>query len=126
MATFTPFEIDVKVSVAGFTQLVSVGAGSATSQNIVFNNPSATSMLVTAVGATAGTIAYIRISQESSTTITATATDCPIVFNGTAPTVRLFAAPPSGAGKINIAVVVSTTPATGGTIYFTPGEGGVD
>jgi hypothetical protein len=122
-ANFGPFEPDVKAGTAGFTQVVAVGAGAATSQTIQMAEPNSAAVLVTAVGATAGTVAYVRISTEASTSITATATDTPFVFNGAAPTVRLFAAP--GPGKTyNIAVIVTVTPATAGSIYFTPGQGG--
>lgn len=123
MANFGPFYPDVKSGVAGKTQSIAVGSGSATSQTIQINEPNSNSVLVSAVGATAGTIAYMRISVEASGSITATATDTPVIFNGSVPIVRLYAAPSQGT-IYNIAVVVTATPTAAGTIWFTPGQGG--
>lgn len=125
MAAFTPFEPAVKSGAAGLTQSIALGAGSATSQTIqiptsVGNGNNA--LMVTCI-LSAGTTAYMRISVEASGSIAATATDTPIPGNNTTPFVRLYASP-NPAGSYNIAVIVTATPTTAGTIWFTPGEGG--
>jgi hypothetical protein len=124
MASFQPFLPAVKTGTAGLTQSITIGAGAGTSQTIQINSGTAEnpSILVTFDGPTVGT-AYIRMSVEASTSIVATATDTPFPF-GPNPTVRLFANP-SPTGIVNIAVVVTVTPATAGTMWFTPGEGGI-
>jgi hypothetical protein len=128
MAAFTPFEPAVEKGNAGLTQVVSIGAGAATSQTINIASSvgnSNNSLLATFANATAGTVAYVRISTESSTSIAATSTDTPMVSSGAGfPEVRLFASP-NPTGSYNIAVIVTATPATAGSIWFTPGQGAV-
>jgi hypothetical protein len=129
MAATAAFQPTVKVGTSINVALaIAVGAGSATSGNTQLNctGQFAPVLKFTAVGATAGTIAYVRMSVEVSTTITANNSflDMPIVFQGTTPTVVLFSNP-SPAGISNIAVIVSATPATAGTIFVTPGQGGM-
>jgi hypothetical protein len=77
------------------------------------------SLFVQFLGATAGTIAYVRLSVES-TVPAATATDTPMLTGN----VRLFANP-NPQGQTNVSVIVTVTPATAGTLYISPGEGGV-
>jgi hypothetical protein len=69
--------------------------------------------------------AYVRMTTEASTAITATITDAPIPCpTGASTYVKLFASP-NPAGAYNIAVVVSASPALAGSqIWFTPGQGG--
>lgn len=123
MAAFEPFEPQIRSGVAGQTVSLAIGAGSGTSTVVqIVNSISAfnPSLLITfGGGVTAGTVAYVRLSVEASTAITATVTDTPIL----APSVRLFANP-NPQGTLNIAVIVSTTPTAAGTIWFTAGQGG--
>jgi hypothetical protein len=125
MAAFEPFEPAVQSGAAGSTQSIALGAGSATSQTIKISSSisnSNNSVLVTCI-LSAGTTAYVRLSAEASTAITATATDTPFPGNSTSAYVRLFASP-NMTGAYNIAVIVTATPTTAGTIWFTPGQGG--
>lgn len=128
MAAYTPFEPSVKSGTAGFTQVVVVpSAGANTVINV--NIPTATAVLVQAFNANAAATspiaAYIRYSVESSTSITATATDTPIVIPPQGTTVQLFASPAGGVLPYNIAVTVTVSPTVAGSyIAFTPGTGG--
>ena len=128
MAAFTPFEPAIEKGQAGLTQSITIGAGSATSQTIqipasVGNSNNA---LLVSSNLSNGTTpaAYIRLSVEASTAIVATATDTPLLSTLTCDYVRLFASP-NPTGAYNIAVVVTVTPSIAGTIWFTPGQGGV-
>ena len=124
MASFQPFEPAVKSGTAGFTQNIALGAGSGSSQTIQIPasiSNGNTCVLVT-LALSQGTNAYMRMSVEASTAITATGTDTPLVGNSGS-YVRLFASP-NPAGAYNIAVIVSVTPTTAGTVWFTPGQGG--
>lgn len=86
------------------------------------------SILVTAVNpsqAGGGTIQlYMRMSVEASTVITASAGDTPITLFPQQAAIRIYANP-SPAGTTNIAVIVSATASTAGSIWFTPGQGGI-
>jgi hypothetical protein len=122
MAAFSPFEPAIKSGVAGFTQNI-VPSGS----NQTINIPASVSngntcVLVTAYGISAAP-AYIRMSVEASGSITASATDTPIVGIGGGNYVRLFASP-NPVGAYNIAVICTVTPTAASGIYFTPGQGG--
>lgn len=123
MASFQPFLPD-----RGGTQVISP---TTTSQTIQITSKGATTVLVTtwnnnpATGAAQEeTIAYVRMTIEASTSITATVADTPLVSPAQGSTVRLFASPNPG-GVYNIAVVLTVSPSTAGSfIWFTPGEGG--
>jgi hypothetical protein len=130
MAAFIPFLPGSEKGQAGTTLNIALGAGAATSQLVLVPTSLANgngSVLVTMINASgnAAMTAYLRMTVESSTVITATATDTPI-FCTTGPSsyVRLFASP-NEAGAYSIAVIVTATPAVVGSImYFTPGQGG--
>lgn len=133
MAAFTPFEVDVKASVAGFTQTIVVGTINQ-AQQLVFNQPAANTVLVTGLnrnpaGGVTG-VPYVRMSVESSTgaatAVSNTDTPFPLV-PGAGPTVRLFAAPATGSQYvITVTSTISSTVANAWQLWFTPGEGGVE
>ena len=122
MASEQPFEPAVKSGATGLTVSVVV---SATTQFLTQVNSTGgfnPTILVTLDGATNGT-AFIRMSVESSTAITASTTDTPFPY-GNNPTIRLFANPnPTGITNIAIVTASAANPAT--TIWFTPGQGGI-
>ncbi len=124
-----PFEPAVQSGAVGDSQTIALGAGSATSQNIVI--PASvgngnTSLLVTMLNnnATGNLVAYMRLSVESSTVNVATATDTALVASPQTPSVSLFASP-NPAGRYTISVIVTATPTTAGQIWFSPGTAGV-
>lgn len=128
MAAFIPFEPAIQSGSAGKTVSITVTSTTQGLAQIVSSTAENPSILVTAVNNTATAItAYLRMSVESSTAITATVTDMPVflapnTINGTY--VRLLANP-APIGIANFAVVVSVATSTAGcTFYFTPGQGG--
>lgn len=131
MVAFTPFEAEIKASVSGYTQQIALGAGSATSQVLTFNNQTATSVMIQVMNnnAAGGAVLtpYIRMSVESSTGIASAngIGDIPMATPAQGSNVYLFASPSGGTGPFNIAVIVSATPATAGTLWATPGQGGI-
>lgn len=132
MASQQPFLPAVKSGAAGLTQSIALAGGAATSQTIQI--PASTSngnnaVLVSAFNNNAANsseiIAYVRLSVEASTSITATATDTPVIIPPQSGTVRLFASP-NMVGAYNIAVIVTVTPSVAGSfISFSPGQGGI-
>lgn len=132
MVAFTPFEAEIKASVSGYTQQIALGAGSATSQVLTFNNQTATSVLVNVWNnnAAGGAVLtpYIRMSVESSTGIASAngIGDTPIPTPPQGANVYLFASPSGGTGPFNVAVILSVTPSvTGSLLWVTPGCGGI-
>lgn len=122
MASFQPFLPAVKSGAAGLTQ--NTGALASNSQVVLMIDSTGTentTLLVNAIGP-AGTTAFIRLSVESSTAITASLTDTPLPGNPNG-YVRLFANP-NPSGKTAVAVIVSTSGATSSIIWVTPGQGG--
>lgn len=130
MAAFLPFEPAVESGQAGLTQVIVLASNAVISNTIkiptsVGSGNSA--LLVTMVNASvnAAMTAYVRMTTEASTAITATITDTPMFAPSGGSEVRLFASP-NQAGAYNIAVIISISPALAGSaIYFTPGQGGV-
>lgn len=108
-----PFLINVRASLTGFTQNIVANTSSASVTLQASTVGFFTAILVTNFGSNQS---YIRIDTEASPT--ATTSDCCIPGN----TVRLFASPAPN-GTVGIAVIAT---ATGNTVYFTPGQGGVE
>lgn len=125
MAAQIPFSPDTKSGAAGKTITLTVATTVQQLGQINTVLGESPSLLVTMINPSASiTPFYLRMSVESSTTITATNTDTPLAPTSATPVIRLFANP-SPTGVSNYAVVCTVAPSTPATLFLTPGEGGV-
>lgn len=125
MAAMLPFLPDVKSGATGKSQLVTVNS---TGQKtiVVINSLGLSPTLQINYYTVDATVVpvYMRLSVESSTVITASNTDTPLVVGPDITAVRLFANPAPN-GQCSIAFIATVAPSTGVFITVTPGEGGV-
>lgn len=107
---FTP----LSGATVGKTVLVTSGAGSSVAGTLDTTGTPVNNILLTADSANTG-LAFVRVSGEAATSITAAATDIPL-----APGTSRIVMNPVPGGKSGLAVFAAAAQ----KVYFTPGEGG--